>query len=707
MSEVNLDQAVECLKVEKNGSSYPWMDDVVKEVIEDVDNFDNPVEFDALKILVVNENFKKKQNSLSVVQCFKTFFGCLEKLKNNVVSLTEEQEAVVELISKDLAGSFQRFSASEFCYKERLILGDLCCEKGDWSEAYQHYCDVLFCSCLERNKHLFIKTTVNQIKCLLHLEEFHRASQYVVRTQLFKEGVDKFSQTLAEVFDRNDLNENIVKQIVSLRKVIFDKYLDYMDDKGGASEEEVDLDRKNATILVNPSGEKGFIDGKFHLQDLQSALNFAKNGGTIFLENGNYKTEKHFDIKQLSPDPAKIITIIGASNNDCSIHGTIKIWAKLGVKFKRIKLEVGEDAESSDALYVLGGKAKFEDCLIEVPVNTGIYVIGQQDIQTQLELTFCIVDGLEACQRAFAFQGENVEICLNDCMFSDMFSVMTVQSNEDIRKNVAVNVNNCIFNDVQDGLKVLLNKASDVECHVRGCQINLVLYDQDLSSSGFEISSGNFFARNNFIFMNHVDGKGFHVMNTKECVVSQNLIGSTADIDRKLAMGVGILLENVSNISLSKATISGFLFGIRMADCEVVDVDRSWVDQCSVGVYVDKSKSDKTKRLNIKNCSFKMMYYGVMCQSHQVKIVVKTTKFWDVPKAFLLTQEAAESLVEEDCEYLNTRDYTCDQGFDVLEEEMNLYLATQQNLPHRVFYERGDLRRIDKAHKKVSPNVSE
>jgi hypothetical protein len=51
--------------------------------------------------------------------------------------------------------------------------------------------------------------------------------------------------------------------------VIFDKYLDYMDDKGGASEDEVDLDRKNSTILVNPSGEKGFIDGKFHLQDLQ------------------------------------------------------------------------------------------------------------------------------------------------------------------------------------------------------------------------------------------------------------------------------------------------------------------------------------------------------------------------------------------------------------------------------------------------------
>jgi hypothetical protein len=104
-------------------------------------------------------------------------------------------------------------------------------------------------------------------------------------------------------------------------------------------------------------------------------------------------------------------------------------------------------------------------------------------------------------------------------------------------------------------------------------------------------------------------------------VVSQNLIGSTADIDRKLSMGVGILLENVSNISLSKATISGFLFGIRMADCHVVDVDRSWVDQCSVGLYVDKSKSEY-QELQLQDdvlwCHVSKSPGQNCCQNHKV-----------------------------------------------------------------------------------------
>ena len=52
------------------------------------------------------------------------------------------------------------------------------------------------------------------------------------------------------------------------------------------------------------------------------------------------------------------------------------------------------------------------------------------------------------------------------------------------------------------------------------------------------------------------------------------------------------------------------------------------------------------------------------------------------------------SLKEERCAYLLSREYTSSCQADTLEAEMNLYLATSENLPHRVAYEREDIQLV-------------
>jgi hypothetical protein len=54
------------------------------------------------------------------------------------------------------------------------------------------------------------------------------------------------------------------------------------------------------------------------------------------------------------------------------------------------------------------------------------------------------------------------------------------------------------------------------------------------------------------------------------------------------------------------------------------------------------------------------------------------------------------SLKEEKCAYLLSKEYTTSCEADMLEAEMNLYLATSENLPHRVAYEREEVQLLFK-----------
>ena len=54
------------------------------------------------------------------------------------------------------------------------------------------------------------------------------------------------------------------------------------------------------------------------------------------------------------------------------------------------------------------------------------------------------------------------------------------------------------------------------------------------------------------------------------------------------------------------------------------------------------------------------------------------------------------SLKEEKCAYLLSKEYTTSCQADMLEAEMNLYLATEENLPHRLAYEREEVQLLFK-----------
>ena len=78
-----------------------------------------------------------------------------------------------------------------------------------------------------------------------------------------------------------------------------------------------------------------------------------------------------------------------------------------------------------------------------------------------------------------------------------------------------------------------------------------------------------------------------------------------------------------------------------------------------------------------------------MGEQEETQLSVANTKFIDVPKAFLVCQAMADKLQEENCSFLLSREYTDDPN--LLEAEMNLHLATQENLPHRLAYSHEDL----------------
>ena len=44
---------------------------------------------------------------------------------------------------------------------------------------------------------------------------------------------------------------------------------------------------------------------------------------------------------------------IGASTATCSISGSVRVEASRSVTFKRLKLEVGQDADSGEAVHVV------------------------------------------------------------------------------------------------------------------------------------------------------------------------------------------------------------------------------------------------------------------------------------------------------------------------------------------------------------------
>ena len=101
--------------------------------------------------------------------------------------------------------------------------------------------------------------------------------------------------------------------------------------------------------------------------------------------------------------------------------------------------------------------------------------------------------------------------------------------------------------------------------------------------------------------------------------------------------------------------------------------------------------------LQLTDCRLATVYYGVMGEEDRARLSLSHSTFTDIPKPLLLCPGMVDSLQEKDCQYLLSRAYT-DPSSSVatLEAEMNLYLATSENLPHRIAYEKEELQLIHK-----------
>ena len=611
-------------------SDTSWLENVVTTTVSTWQerNEDTPLDILALGVLVKDRNFLKRDPSVSVVECLNYVFSNVEKIEQDIENVSLEKMAAIKTCTKDLAAAYLRLADNGEKQIQNLYEKvENSMTSGDLAIALQTQCDVSYLEAVTENVKGFNKSILKEVDLLLKLENLEEAYLKIIKYNLFCEGISLFSSRVSNVelggFD----------EIFTVRKKIFDKYLDYMDDAGGGSVHEVNKDRASSTIIVNLQGERGYKEGKFHVQNLESALKLAQNGGTIFLENGDYSTEAFFDVKQKSVDPDKIITIIGSSTNGCSIHGSIKVLAAQKVIFKRLKFEVGETPDSNDAIYILGGNVVFSSCLLEATVNTLWYLIGQESSTTTLTVQHCVVDGLESCQRAVTLQGKNASVRLEDSILKDMFSVLTVLKTVYTDK-ISVILRGCDVEDVQTCVD-LASSGSGVMCRISSCNLNLVLYDQDAPMDAVKVDGGeNLVADNNNVAFKHIDGKGFFAQNVGEVALSKNCIKTPDTVDRKLAVGEAIATENVDKIMVEKHHITGFRIGVKLSQTVVVDIRQSLIESCAVGILVLKSK--KHKKMSVIDSVLRTVYYGVMGEDTNTVLSLQGNQFIDIPKALLL-----------------------------------------------------------------------
>ena len=699
MTEVSLDDAVVARGLSLDDEVTELLNAIIAVVIEKYnDNKLIPIDMLTLSVISASEDFRTLQ--CSKVQCFTYILRNLETIINGEFELLEDISKDIEYQAEDFAASHMRVDnrkAQSYadhinCLHEKIIM-----QCNDFHVRLQHQTDTTYCMGCQNG----ISTTEyhesieQEIYLLFNVGNYEKAVSKVRRNKLYKRGL-----WLLSFFPKENLDD--IQKSYLIRKQLFEGYLDFMDNEGGDFEYEVDRDRENANIIVDSRCDKGFRNGKFYVNDLMSGLKLAQNkGGVIFLENGDYTTDTFFGVKLRTCD--KEITIIGSSTSECSIHGTIKIQAENAVKFKRVKLEVGSSPECKDAIFITKGFVTFTECLIEATVNTLFYVFES----SKLCLELCIVDGLESCQRCVSVSGKDAEVSLLGSWVRDMFSVVTI-TEEDAVTSLDLSIKGCEIDSVQTAVT-----ATKVGVHsismVRNA-FNMVLYsDEDpshvLSLSGldgyyedgcYEHSDSDFVVdtRQNIIKFQHIEGKAFQVNQVPSVLIAQARILTEDGIDRKLAICEAVSGSSLNTLEVDRIEVIGFRVGVSVLDTQDVNIRKSSFDKCSIGIYSPKQKARTRGVIKLEDTKIKTTYYGFLVINKKVEIKLASVKFMDVPKPLLLNKASVDTMSEDSCSYILTRDYTSAREFRVLEEEMNLQLATQENIAHRTAYDRDEVQMV-------------
>jgi len=680
-----------------SSSETVWLDKIVGDIVESwAEEADLSLELLLLPRLVTNSCFNCRPGSVSAVDCLLYLLVNLARVESGEEEVGEEVAAALRCSARDLAAShyrlLDRLTGDMETLQAELQVSLASCSE-DLPAAYQAQCDFSFLAALLGQFQLFRASKASEVRLLLKLNNFHEAQLKIVYYGIFTDGLQLFSDLLeSAAIDSFD-------KIFGVRSELFVKYLDFLDDQDNQRNGlkwEVERDRERATILVDPCGQRGYIDGKFHVLDLPSALKLAQNGGTIFLEDGEYKTNTFFDVIQKNEDdPFKIINIIGASTNECSIHGTIKVTAKQKVTFKRIKLEVGSTPECGDAMHLTCGRVELQGCLVEATVNT-LWVL---QAGAALQAQFCVVDGLESCQRMISLQGSGCSLELGTCWARDAFSLVTVLGGAELA-DATLALHNCQLDGLQTGLQ--LSTTGPVSVSLTATSLGLVLYDQEDCAAAVALTTETntdtrLQARNNNIVFQHVDGKGFDLNNCSEARIERTRMRTVDEVDRKLAVCEGVSAVQVSRLTVDQSHITGFRLAVRTRQVNELYLARCTVERCAVGLMVGAGHLGPAPLLQLTDCRLATVYYGVMGEEDRARLSLSHSTFTDIPKPLLLCPGMVDSLQEKDCQYLLSRAYTDpSSSAATLEAEMNLYLATSENLPHRIAYEKEELQLIHK-----------
>ena len=685
-SEVSIDDAISS-KLSLDEDMTAALDKLITESkLELPDEDDVPIDV-VLMSQIVHNKLADEIKNLSLVEVFKYLMKTLEKLLGGQSQIDDKTEADIDSCSEDLAASHYRLRNHIKDGKVRdakQYLELLESQKTEYLESLlQIQTDKSYCYASLQRCQEFRESVMKEIELLLKLENIEKAINKIRRYNLVVDGM--------KIMLHSPVNKSLklekFEQSGTVRKQLWEEYLDILDDET-ITRDDLEDDRGRANIIVSTTIDKGFKNGKFYVNDLESGLKLAQNkGGNIFLEQGIYKAGSFFDIKQRNRDCE--IEIIGVSTATVSIQGTIKVESDNKVIFRHVKLEIGQSPECNDAVFVTKGCVELRECLVEVTVNTALYVMGG----AELVLAMCVLDGLESCQRAVSVSGAGSRVSLTMCWLRDMFSVVTI-TGEDNVTGLQLTMDNCEVDSVQTCVTCLNTTGSGITLTNNSC--NMVLYSEDDPAHVLQVKDGQatIKASNNYICFHHIDGKAFSMEDVCDASIVRNVMTTEEAIDRKLAICEAVQATKVSSLDLKYNWVTGFRLGLNLSSVQSSSVYRCCFDKCSIAMSVPSHNSSSSLKLSlhVSECEVRTTYYGLLLLDNHCPLNLKNSTFIDVPKPILFSKNLKDDISEEDCSYKLSREYTTSKEFKVLEEEMNLHLATSENLPHRAAYDRNDVK---------------
>ena len=378
--------------------------------------------------------------------------------------------------------------------------------------------------------------------------------------------------------------------------------------------------RLRAKIIVDGNREKGLINNKtqFIVNDIESALRIAKDGDLIFLEEGTYigcKLGKKKDgTEERIIEILKNVEIVGVHTSKVRVVGSVLKKSTGQVTFRNITFQIGKDQGSGESIYAMSGTTQIYDCSIKSPANTAIHVMSDSpEKDTVLELNFCVIDGMNYCERILSFEGYRPIIKVKNCHVSESLSFCVVLAPE-LKCSVSLTVENSLFIRVQDGIKIILHHESLGPPIVRmqGCHFELTTYRKEDGSPSIAFcqTAGIAKLENNYIYMHghDVPSTGFSLHSLKFAKLTMNMITSTADVPRLLSVSKGILITECLKTEIQSNEISGMRVAIKIAnkiDDEInsAKIKDCYIKSCSMGLCIsgNLNHAEKIAEENITN----------------------------------------------------------------------------------------------------------